>query len=185
MTDAYQTAGRWKTRSLQDDERPFHEDRVVEAIFGDYLADYGEASKQKAVRQWADAWGKPGDVARVVMDMREEAKPAGMAWGRTMRTLGLEHMRRRGLKPDDIEIAMAVAEDSRGRGAGSVLLPHTMVQYREAGVDKVYLHVLDSNEPAKRLYANKGFEPVKDTYNNLICQAGTLMVADLATAPID
>src|SRR5690606_36859575 len=71
-------------------------------------------------------------------------------------------------------IAMYVAPDQRGLGIGkSLMIEAIQVAHDWAGVEQVYLTVVTTNEPAKKLYASLGFEvfgtekralKVKDTH---------------------
>lgn len=62
---------------------------------------------------------------------------------------------------DEGEIAnIAVASSRRRRGTAARLLDHALVLADDIGVRSVYLEVRLSNEPARRLYASRGFEPV-------------------------
>lgn len=62
---------------------------------------------------------------------------------------------------DEGEIAnIAVASSRRRRGTAARLLDHALELASEIGARSVYLEVRLSNEPARRLYASRGFEPV-------------------------
>lgn len=55
--------------------------------------------------------------------------------------------------------AMYVSPAKRSLGIGKVLMEEALKQAKELpGVEQVYLAVVSSNEPAKRLYASLGFE---------------------------
>lgn len=56
---------------------------------------------------------------------------------------------------------LAVHPDARGRGIGRALLRSALVRLRGAGVAVVRLEVRESNEAARSLYADEGFEPVR------------------------
>ncbi|BEU03949.1 hypothetical protein OAG1_27490 [Agarivorans sp. OAG1] len=59
---------------------------------------------------------------------------------------------------------IAVAEEYRGKGLGSMLLDGIIHQAQEQGFSKVRLDVIDSNPRAKKLYLAKGFKQVKREY---------------------
>lgn len=62
---------------------------------------------------------------------------------------------------DEGEIAnLAVAPEARGHGIGALLLDSAIAAARARGVSAVYLEVRDSNVPARRLYASRGFTEV-------------------------
>lgn len=55
---------------------------------------------------------------------------------------------------------IAVREDLRGRGLGSVLLDDALRQAARHGVSRLYLEVRESNEAARAMYAARGFDTV-------------------------
>ncbi len=64
---------------------------------------------------------------------------------------------------------IAVRDDLRGRGIGSVLLGRILVVAETSGVRSLYLEVRESNRSARRLYAARGFVEIavrRDYYNN-------------------
>lgn len=56
---------------------------------------------------------------------------------------------------------LAVAPDYRGSGIGRTLLRSGLARLRAAGAAVVRLEVRESNEAARSLYADEGFEPVR------------------------
>ena len=59
---------------------------------------------------------------------------------------------------DESEILnIAVERGMRGRGLGALLLDGALAEVRERGATAVFLEVRESNEPARRLYASRGF----------------------------
>lgn len=56
---------------------------------------------------------------------------------------------------------IAVHPDCRGRGVGSRLLTRALVTLATQGADSVKLEVRRSNDGAKRLYRDHGFEPLR------------------------
>ncbi len=62
---------------------------------------------------------------------------------------------------DQGELAnIAVREDQRGRGWGSLLLDHVLRVARGRGVKSLFLEVRRSNARAVSMYASKGFEQI-------------------------
>jgi [ribosomal protein S18]-alanine N-acetyltransferase len=62
---------------------------------------------------------------------------------------------------DEGEIAnLAVREPTRRRGIGASLLDAALREGRRRGALNVYLEVRESNEPARRLYASRGFDEI-------------------------
>lgn len=56
------------------------------------------------------------------------------------------------------DVGLMVAAGHRRRGIGSALLEQAVEWAREAGIEKLELHVFPYNEPAIRLYERFGFE---------------------------
>lgn len=56
------------------------------------------------------------------------------------------------------DVGLMVAAGHRRRGIGSALLEQAVEWAREAGIEKLELHVFPYNEPAIRLYEGFGFE---------------------------
>jgi putative acetyltransferase len=60
--------------------------------------------------------------------------------------------------PHVADLGLLVAASHRRRGIGRALLEQAVAWAREAGVEKIELHVFPHNEPAIRLYEQFGFE---------------------------
>ena len=60
--------------------------------------------------------------------------------------------------PHVADLGLMVAAGHRGRGIGRAFLDCALAWAREAGVEKLELHVFPHNEPAIRLYEHFGFE---------------------------
>jgi RimJ/RimL family protein N-acetyltransferase len=60
--------------------------------------------------------------------------------------------------PHVADLGLMVAAEARRRGIGRALLERAVEWAREAGVEKLELHVFPHNEPAIRLYEEFGFE---------------------------
>jgi RimJ/RimL family protein N-acetyltransferase len=56
------------------------------------------------------------------------------------------------------DLGLLVSASHRRRGIGRALLEQAVAWAREAGVEKIELHVFPHNEPAIRLYEQFGFE---------------------------
>ncbi len=59
---------------------------------------------------------------------------------------------------------VGVTPKHRGLGLGTVLLHHSMVGFREAGLKRVSLEVTAKNQAAQRLYQRLGFRRIKTVY---------------------
>ncbi len=62
---------------------------------------------------------------------------------------------------------VGVVPEHRGKGVGRALLLKALQGFRSVGLDRVYLEVTASNEPAVRLYRSLGFELVRTLYKPL------------------
>lgn len=106
--------------------------------------------------RYVEGWGRPGDDALVALALGNE--PAGAAWLRTFEPA------RRGygfIDADTPELALAVARDHRGRGAGSLLLGGILGRARGRRVPRVSLSVHREN-PVRSMYERFGFHKVDE-----------------------
>jgi len=80
---------------------------------------------------------------------------------------------------DQGELAnLAVRRDRRKRGIGSILLNVAITHAETQGVESLFLEVRMSNQPAYRLYADRGFSQIsirKDYYQNPLEDARILL----------
>jgi GNAT superfamily N-acetyltransferase len=105
-----------------------------------------------AIRQYAEAWGREGDMGYVAC---EGERVVGAAW---IRLLGGEPKGFGYVDDETPELAMSMVKEYRGQGIGTGLLSHALEHAAER-FPGVCLSVDDDN-PAKRLYLRAGFMPV-------------------------
>lgn len=105
-----------------------------------------------AIRQYAEAWGREGDLGVVACDGE---RVIGAAWIRLL----VGEPKGFGYVDDETpELAMSVVNEYRGQGIGSVMLERVLGQ-ATGRFPGVCLSVDDDNA-AKRLYLRAGFVPV-------------------------
>lgn len=86
---------------------------------------------------------------------------------------------------DQAELAnLAVREDHKRRGIGSVLLDQAIAHAESQGVESLFLEVRMSNESAYRLYSNRGFTQisVRKDYYQKPREDARILVKDLTPA---
>lgn len=110
------------------------------------------------VAKYVAGWGRAGDtgVLAVANGMR-----LGACWYRLFKEADHGYGFVEGRIP---ELTLAVRDDARGCGIGSVLLSAIAARARQEGHGSLSLSVEDDN-PAQRLYARAGFVPVARVEN--------------------
>ncbi len=64
---------------------------------------------------------------------------------------------------------IAVDDESRGQGIGSVLLEYSEAKARKLeGIKKLSLHVIEKNAKAKKLYEKIGFKTISSQWNSVV-----------------
>ena len=106
-------------------------------------------------RCFEDAWSTQA-MAEVLASPGAFAYVAvGGADGREDRPLGFALARRTG---DDAELlTLCVLAEERRRGVGAALLDEVVERARQTGARRLFLEVAETNEPARALYAARGF----------------------------
>lgn len=83
-----------------------------------------------------------------------------------------------GLAADEAEIlTLAVVPERRRQGVGGALLDAAMGAARRRGAATMYLEVEEANEPARSLYASRGFRQVGRRERYYPNGAGALLLA--------
>ncbi|MGQ0825641.1 MAG: GNAT family N-acetyltransferase [Actinomycetota bacterium] len=107
---------------------------------------------QPETARYVDGWGRPGDLAVLALDRRDE--PVGAAWHRQFSAREPGY----GFVADEIpEVSMAVYPEFRGQGVGSLLLGSLIARAHSNAQPALSLSVARDNR-ARRLYARHGFE---------------------------
>src|SRR5204862_348168 len=107
---------------------------------------------------------RPGDRSLIVFD---EFVPVGAAWYRlfTGEDAGFGFV-----DEQTPELAIAVVPSRRGRGYGGELLSALLDCARKDGFEAISLSVAKDN-PARHLYENYGFEPVREDDGAVVMRA--------------
>jgi GNAT superfamily N-acetyltransferase len=138
-------------RELTSADVPFLRRMLCTALFWrrKWLPDW-VALRLRQVAIYHEHWGRPGDTGFVA---EEDGTPIGAVWYRFF----TEDEHGEGyVDAQTPELAIAVVKGRRGRRVGSRLFEAIHEQARRDGVRRISLSV-DSDNPAKRLYAALGY----------------------------
>jgi ribosomal protein S18 acetylase RimI-like enzyme len=122
-----------------------------------------EILQNPAVRIYAEAWGRPGDVGVIAEDDTHEI--AGACWMRLIRDgVGLGYV-----DDDTPQLGIALFPKCQHQGHGEPLMRAALAAAREHGYRQVSLTVHPQN-PAIRLYERCGFEKraLRNTYHLMV-----------------
>jgi len=108
------------------------------------------------VEDWGERQGDAGFVA-----LTPDGRPAGAAWIRVMSESPLYRV----VAPGTPELAIAVAPEHLGTGAGTLLLRRLLEAVR--GTHRAVALSVRANNPAKRLYERSGFVTVAQITNRV------------------
>ena len=146
-----------------------HHESVAPAALTGEIAGFRDPEGSWARRRASyESWFATGDA---VLHVAEDA--AGRIAGYAMVRLS-----RGGWAQVDTPEAMAeieslsVGREHRGRGLGSRLIAAVHADLRERGIELLTLAVFAGNEPAARLYARFGMQPVLTTMLGRVPDAG-------------
>src|SRR3954447_25924504 len=109
---------------------------------------------QPANARYVVEWGRPGDIALCALDRRDE--PVGAVWYRRFTAAEPGY----GYVADDIpELAIGVYPEFRRQRVGSLLLG-AIIARAQRDLERGISLSVNTENPAKRLYARYGFEVV-------------------------
>ena len=160
-------------RDLMPQEQPFLREMLYEAAYwreGKRPPLEKGLARPDLVKLLAD-WGREGDIALVAAD--GHGVKLGAAWLRLWTADDHGH----GFVDEETpELGIAVKPEFRHQGLGTSLLMTLLARARHDGFARVSLSV-ESDNPARRLYARFGFRPVHESENALT------LVAELEDPP--
>jgi ribosomal protein S18 acetylase RimI-like enzyme len=108
------------------------------------------------VESWTERQGDAGVIA-----VAQDGRPAGAAWVRVMAESPLYRV----VAPGTPELAIAMAPEHLGGGAGTLLLLHLLEAVR--GTHRAVALSVRADNPAKRLYERSGFVTVASITNRV------------------
>ncbi len=154
-------------RLRSDVERDFLAEMLYEAVHWDpdMRREPLATMLETEAGRYVEGWGRPGDDALVARGLDDQ--PAGAAW---LRVFDADRPGYGFVDPSTPELTIAVTRDSRGRGAGSLLLGGILGRARGRGVHRVSLSVHREN-PARSMYERFGFTKIgehRQTWTMLI-----------------
>jgi GNAT superfamily N-acetyltransferase len=148
--------GRIVLRDAAQDDRPFLEQMLVEAVNWDASRDRLDLEAilaEPELAHYIDGWKRPGDLG-VLAELL--GKPVGAAW---LRVFAVDDPGYAFLDERTPEVSIGVVEERRGQGIGGALLEALAIPARRAGHAALCLSVATPN-PAVALYERHGFVPV-------------------------
>lgn len=135
-------------------------DFLWEMLYQSIFIEDGEAKPSREILNEPDIikylcnWGRRGDIALIATDSGEN--PIGAIWTRlfdnTNKTYGY-------IDKNTPVLSMAILQDYRGKGIGTLLLLEMIRKAEDAGFISLSLSVAPKN-PALRLYERQGFVKV-------------------------
>ena len=146
----------WSLRSAVPDDAAFLRSMLFEALYVPGGEDPFPQSilDEPAIRHYVADFGSwPGDVGVIGL---EDGRPVGACWLRAFAGDDPGY----GWVADEVpELTIAVVDDMRGRGLGTLLIETVLQKAAAQGVERISLSV-DPRSPAFRLYERLGFEQV-------------------------
>lgn len=128
------------------------------------------------LQPYVEGFGRRGDLGVIALDPSTHAE-AGAAWIRIMPAGWLLH---RYVDPMIPELAIAVAPEHIGRGAGSQMIAQVLAA--SAPIYPAVALSVRANNPARRLYERIGFATVAEITNR-VGGKSLIMCAELSGQP--
>lgn len=140
-------------RDMKPEEYPLLSDFLYEAIF---IPEGMQKPDRTVIHQpelalYVENFGQADDIC-LVADV--QGKPVGAIWSRIMNDYG--HV-----DEETPYLAIALFEEYRNQGIGTVLMKAMLPRLKEAGYSQVSLSVQKANY-AMRMYEKAGFRTVRD-----------------------
>ena len=149
-------------RAATADDRHFLWRMLYYAAHMDESGEAPESARTNPdLQPYVEGFGRPGDLGVIAVDPATRID-AGAAWIRTMPAGWLLH---RYIDSATPELAIAVAPEHVGRGAGSQMIAQVL-----AAAAPIYPAIalsVRANNPARRLYERMGFATVAEIANRV------------------
>lgn len=144
-------------RPINPNDVPFLWEMLYESLFvPEGKEPFGkEIIKEQSLSKYVEGWGRGGDFGFIAV--KREGEPIGSITARYFN----EGNKCYGYVDNDVpELGMALLEEYRGQGIGTVLLDRLFQEASRKKIKKLSLSVDPINEAAVKLYQRFGFKEV-------------------------
>lgn len=161
---------KFSIRPIEDNDTNFLWEMLYESLFvseGQDPFDKGIIN-DPLISKYVDGWGRDGDIGFIAIN--NEGKPVGSITARFFN----ESNKGFGYIDSDVpELGMALLQEYRSRGVGSVLLEELFKECISRRIRRISLSVDPANTAAMKLYKRFGFKEIGEVGTSIT------MVAEL------
>ena len=141
-------------RQLEKSEWDFLTDMLYESIhILDNKPEKEMLINAPHIKKYHEGWGREGDTALIALNANHQ--PVGAVWYRLFNEWNKGYGYVDSVTP---ELGIAVIQDGRGQGVGTLLMENIMQQAINEGYTSISLSVDSENSHAVHLYKKLGFE---------------------------